>query len=87
MYTLALSYIVGAIFAIFYYYKAAKQHTGELAANITKGAGMATIVYLILIVILWSSIDAFGYDATWLFGIVSIIWVAIAGIPPLRIIK
>lgn len=75
MYFLVLSFIVAAVFAVINGFMAGRFRQDEAGKKLAGMFSRATIILTILYVVLWSTIPAFNYDATWLFGIVSMIYV------------
>lgn len=74
VYALVLSFILAVIFLAVYGFSAVKWRNDVFGKKLSRMFSIASIVLVLLYVILWSSIDAFGYDATWLFGLATVIW-------------
>jgi hypothetical protein len=74
MISLILCFMIGVIFASVNGFRAAKVRTGA-AKGLSKTVAVASLIFLILEFILFSLIDAMKYDPTWLFGLISLIWI------------
>jgi hypothetical protein len=72
MYSLVVSFLIAGIFIAATCFKNAKSAPEKIAA-LLKTFGKAMVIMLVGYVILWSTIDAIGYDATYLFGVVNVI--------------
>jgi len=77
IYLLVISFIIAFIFIIINSYRAVKFHTVEFNKKFSRNFGTSLIILLVSYLLLWGSIDAFGYDATYLFGFANIIWALI----------
>ncbi|MBN2461451.1 MAG: hypothetical protein JXB60_07570 [Candidatus Cloacimonetes bacterium] len=83
-YALVLAFIIAFIFIISNGFRTVKLRSDETGKNMGKKLAVSLIVMLILYLLLWGSIDAFGYDATYLFAVANIIWALIIWPPALK---
>ncbi len=74
VYALVLFFIIAIVFMAIYGYKAAKLRVDLQGKKLAKAFANASIILLIMYLVLWSTMDAFGYDATYLFGVATITW-------------
>lgn len=74
MYSLVLFFIVAIIFITVYGFKAAKKREDAFGKKLSRYFAIASIILIILYLFFWSTMDAFNYDATYLFGLATIIW-------------
>lgn len=72
-YLLILSFVIAVLFAAIVGFRASK-FRDDYGKRLAKFFYLGLIIYTIIILILFSSIDAFGYDATWFFGVATVIY-------------
>jgi len=72
-YVLILSFVIAVVFAAVVGFSASKFRE-DYGKKLAKYFSWGLIVYTIIILVLFSSIDAFGYDATWFIGVGTIIY-------------
>lgn len=77
MYTLVLCFIVAIIFMAIYGFKAAKNREDAFGKKLSRLFAIASIILIIMYLFFWSTMDAFNYDATFLFGIATVTWTII----------
>jgi hypothetical protein len=70
---LVLLFTLGTIFAAIVGFRAAKFRE-DYGKKLAKNFSWGLIIYNVLILCLFMSIDAFGYDATWWFGVPATIY-------------
>jgi hypothetical protein len=86
MYALVLAYLIAIIFIYIVGMKGAKKLEGDMK-DFLKKICLASLVMLIGYVLLWSSMDIVKDDYTFLFGIVTIIWLLIVRLPLMKVLK
>lgn len=84
IYTLILFYIVGVVFVVIKTLKGAKQREGA-GKNLCQTVGIATLIQLIAYLIIFSFAET--YDATYLFGLISIFWIVWTGSKTIAYLK
>lgn len=84
IYTLILFYIIGVVFVVIKTLQAAKQRAGA-GGSLCKTVGIATLIQLIAYLVIFSFADS--YDATFLFGLISIFWIVWTGSKALAYLK
>lgn len=65
---LVLIFVIGTLFAAIVGFRAAK-FRDDYGKGFARNFSWGLIIYTVLILCLFMSVDLFGYDATWLFGI------------------
>lgn len=77
VYLLVAAFVIAVIFIVIYGFRAAKIISDIYRKIIARNFSVSLIIMLILYLLLWGSIDAFGYDATYLFGFANLIFIFI----------
>lgn len=74
MYSLVLFFIIAIVFMAVYGFKASRKREDAFGQKLARLFAVASIVLIILYLFFWSTMDAFDYDATYLFGIATVAW-------------
>jgi hypothetical protein len=75
IYALIICFIIAIIFAVIVGFRAAKFRSDAFGKKLARYFSITSIVLVVLYLFLWSTIETIDYDATWLFGVVSIFYV------------
>ncbi len=68
---LVLSFVIGTLFCAIVGYRAARFRE-DYGRRLAKHFSLGIVIYTLIILCLFMSEDAFGYDATWLFGVATV---------------
>jgi hypothetical protein len=77
IYALIICFIIAIIFAVIVGFRAAKFRSDAFGKKLARYFSITSIVLVVLYLFLWSTIETMDYDATWLFGVVSIFYVVL----------
>ncbi|MFC1731565.1 hypothetical protein ACFL6I_14710 [candidate division KSB1 bacterium] len=75
VYLLILCFVISIIFIAIKAFRANKFREDKIGKKLSNRFAIGVIVYTVLYLIIFSSMETFGQDLTWLFGIASIIFV------------
>ena len=79
VYILILCFVISIVFIVINAFRAKKFREDALGKKLSSFFAIASIIFTVLYLIIFSSIQTVGVDLTWLFGIISIFYVITLG--------
>ncbi|MBN2017169.1 MAG: hypothetical protein JW794_03405 [Candidatus Cloacimonetes bacterium] len=79
VYILILCFLISIVFIVLNAFRAKKFREDALGKKLSSFFAIASIIFTVLYLIIFSSIQTVGVDLTWLFGIISIFYVITLG--------